>query len=319
MAHQIERNYAFFASNTPAWHDLGHVLKDAPTVKEAWRMAYPHELFQLDIAAKLPSDDGAALYHDAPGYSAIVRDDGKVLGVHSDRYGLTQPYDVFARFEPLIDSGLVELEAGGSLCDGRKMWALAKVKGAESDIVPGDPIKGYLLFQTSFDGSCTAGAGFTGVRVVCANTLAMAQEDVTYRTKHTKHVNTRLDSIRDDIARTLHVFRENVESMRALATKQVTRKAQETYIRHVLVGPDTTQEISTKLENKVCDVIELLDTQKGLELVPRVRGTAWQAYNAVTDYLTHHAGRTQDSRLDSQWFGANAKVNQKALELAFTM
>lgn len=318
MADMIEADNAFF-TGIPAWHGKGEVYRDAPPIHVAAKRACPYELFQLDIAAKMTGPDGTPLYHNANGYSAIVRSDGKVLGVHSDRYGLTQPYEMFNRFAPLVDSGLVQLEAGGLLNEGKKLWILGKIKGGEADIVPGDPVKAYLLFQTSFDGSCTAGAGFTGVRVVCANTLAMAQGDVSYRTKHTKNVNQRLDAYRDDIARTLHAFRENVESMRTLASKQVTRKEQETYIRHVLAGPENAEELSTKMENKISEVIELLDTQKGLELVPRIRGTAWQAYNAVTDYVTHRAGRTQDSRLDSQWFGVNAKVNQRALEMAFTM
>ena len=322
MAHQIEGNYAFFGDKLPAWHGIGHVLKDAPTPEKAWSLAYPHNLFQYDISAKMPDGNGGAFYHDAPGYSAIVRDDGKVLGIHSDKYGLTQPFEVFKRFEPLIDSGLVELHAGGSLCEGRKMWALAKIKGGDADILPNDTIRAYLLFQTSFDGSCVAGAGFTGVRVVCANTLAMAQNDVTFRTKHTKNVNRRLDAYRDDVAQTLLAFRENVENMRTLARKQVTRASQETYIRHVIVGPEPKEaprEISTKLENKVAEVVELLDTQKGLKDLPKMRGTAWQAYNAVTEYITHKAGRTVDSRVDSQWFGANARLNQTALDLALAL
>lgn len=318
MSHMIEADYAFFSDSKPAWHKIGHVLKDQPTAFEAWRMAYPHTIHQLDVAAKMPTDTGID-YHDAPGYSAIVRDDGKVLGIHSDKYGLTQPFEVFQRFEPLIDSGLVKLHAGGSLCEGRKMWALGKIVNGEAEIVPGDEVRAYLLFQTSFDGSCTAGAGFTGVRVVCANTLAMAQKDLDYRTKHTKHVNARLDSYRDQVKATLESFRETVDNMRALARKQVTRKQQETYIRHVLLGPEIPTEVSTKMENKILEVVELLDTQKGIKDLPKIRGTAWQAYNAVSDYITHHAGRTADSRLDSQWFGVNAKVNQRALELAYTM
>ncbi len=61
---------------------------------------------------------------------------------------------------------------------------------------------------------------------------------------------------------------------------------------------------------------DLIDGQKGLELVPAARGTAWQAYNAVTDYLTHTAGRNNDNRLHGQYFGQAADVNQQALQLA---
>jgi phage/plasmid-like protein (TIGR03299 family) len=321
MAHEIENNKAFYTVK-PAWHGLGEVLSAAPSATEAWRMAYPHTLIETPVSWSIQDDAGTLHHEKAQGFKAIVRDDGRVLGIHSDAYGLVQPGEVFKRFEPLIDSGLVELEAGGSLYEGRRMWALAKVRGADAEILPGDTVKGYVLFQESWDGSTQSGMGLTNVRVVCANTLAAAQGDVSYRTRHTRHVNARLDSYRDQIAGVLQGFQKSVENMRALAARKVTRQAQEVYVREVIAGPESLAvgaELSTKLENKVQNVITLLDTQKGLEFVPAIRGTAWQAYNAVTEYLTHEHGRTVDSRLANQWFGAGVAQNRAALERALTM
>lgn len=321
MAHEIEGGKAFFTVK-PAWHGLGQVLSTAPTAAEAWRMAYPHTLIETPVSWSIQDDSGTLHHERAQGFKAIVRDDGRVLGIHSDAYGLVQPGEVFKRFEPLIDSGLVELEAGGSLYEGRRMWALAKVRGADAEILPGDSVRGYVLFQESWDGSTQSGMGLTNVRVVCANTLAAAQGDLTYRTRHTRYVNARLDAYRDQIAGVLRGFHESVETMRALAARKVTRAAQEVYVREVIAGPEALKpevKLSTKLENKVDQVIGLLDTQRGLELVPAARGTAWQAYNAVTEYLTHDHGRTVDSRLANQWFGPGVSQNRAALERALTM
>ena len=63
-------------------------------------------------------------------------------------------------------------------------------------------------------------------------------------------------------------------------------------------------------------IIDRLDTQRGIEYVPAMRGTVWQAYNAVTEYITHDYGRSDDSRLQAQWFGATATMGKKALDLA---
>lgn len=321
MAHNIENN-KYFGVNQPAWHGLGTTLSEAPTPEEAWRLACPHVLFKVPIQWAYTDLEGNTETGPAPEHCAIVRDDGRVLGVHSNRYEPVQPSAVFDRYRPLIDSGLVTLETGGTLNDGKRMWVLGKVAGADAEIVPGDPIRGYVLFQESWDGSLCAGAGLTSVRVVCANTLAMAQGDVTMRAKHTRGVHAKLDSYRDEIARVLHGFRENVEAMRTLARKQVTRAAQEVYIREVIAGPESLEkdaEISARTENKVDTVINLLDTQRGLELVPAIRGTAWQAYNAVSEYLTHDHGRDAESRLASQWFGQSAKINTRALQAALAL
>lgn len=316
MSNNVEGTYNLGVATSP-WRS-GVSLKDASTPREGWLKAYPHHLFKMSVAWK-DMETGSPVYGDADGFCAIVRDDGRVLGIHSDRYELVQPSEVFDRYEPLIDSGLVTLETGGSLSGGKRMWVLAKVQGADSDILPGDPIKGYVLFQESFDGSLCSGGGFTNIRVVCANTLAMAQADLGLRVKHTKNVHDRLNAYRDEIARALNAFRETTEIMQGLARRQVTRHAQELYIREVIAGPASLgldPDTSARTENKVDRVIELLDTQRGLELVPAMRGTAWQAYNAITEYITHEHGRGEDSRLVNQWFGPGARDNRKALQLA---
>ena len=50
-----------------------------------------------------------------------------------------------------------------------------------------------------------------------------------------------------------------------------------------------------------------------------VKGTLWGGYNAITEYLTHERGRTQDTRMDSVWFGDSHKVAQRALRVAHQM
>ena len=57
----------------------------------------------------------------------------------------------------------------------------------------------------------------------------------------------------------------------------------------------------------------LFENGKGHELGS---GTVWNAYNAVTEYLTWEKGRTTDNRLHSLWFGADVNTNQKAFDAA---
>lgn len=61
------------------------------------------------------------------------------------------------------------------------------------------------------------------------------------------------------------------------------------------------------------NVIELLESGgRGLDL-PGVKGTAWGAYNAVTEYLTWERGRSDDNRLNQAWFG---DIGKRALTAA---
>jgi hypothetical protein len=60
--------------------------------------------------------------------------------------------------------------------------------------------------------------------------------------------------------------------------------------------------------------------------MPEIKRTAWTAYNAVTELVDHRrSGRGVDegdrasSRLQSVWWGAGAKLKERAWELALQM
>ena len=318
MAHEIEGNYAFFGSNTPAWHGLGTVLTDAPSIQEAWSMAYPFQLLKCPLETYVEVD-GERHRADVAGHACIVRNDGKQLGIVGEGYELEQPIDVLSFFEPYIESGLVELEAGGSLKEGRRMWALGKVKQSEVDIVPGDTVKAHLLAATSFDGSMSKLIKWVDTRVVCANTLAVARREISteYRIKHTKNMKSKIADAQAHVAATLENHRQATKLYKALAAKPMTHGAMVTYVRNVLAPEVLDKDYTPQLRTKVDLVTDLLESQRGLDLVPAARGTAWQAYNAVSDYVTHHAGRNEDNRLNNQWFdAATIGLNSRAMELA---
>lgn len=60
-------------------------------------------------------------------------------------------------------------------------------------------------------------------------------------------------------------------------------------------------------------IVEIFETGgRGLDM-PGVKGTAWAAYNSVTEYLTWERGRSSDNRMQQAWFG---DVGKRALNAA---
>ncbi len=53
--------------------------------------------------------------------------------------------------------------------------------------------------------------------------------------------------------------------------------------------------------------------------VPGFRNNYWGAYNAVTEFLTYNQGRSAENRLDNNWFGTGAALNESALDIALEM
>jgi len=278
-------------------------------------------LHECPLEAYILDDQGAKHYLPIATHKAVVRDDGKHLGIVGNDYKLEQPFEVMNFFAPYIESGLVELEAGGSLREGSRIWALAKIKHSEAEIVKGDTVKAYLLAATSFDGSLARLTKFCDTRVVCANTLAIARSESSteWKVRHTKNMAEKMSDVKRHVNIALDAHNSNVEAYRYLAGHHMRHSEQVAYVTKVIAEDKPKKEWSAQLTAKVSTVIELIDNQRGLEYVPAIKDTAWQAYNAISEYVTHHAARNSDNRLNNQWFDSSTQnLNSRALELALT-
>lgn len=318
MAHQIES--MFFMGETP-WHGLGNRVTEALTVEQAIKQAgLDWAVRKEEIQLKIAPD----LY--VPGYATVREINQKidVLGVVGPRYTPLQNTEAFNFFNPLVESGLVTLETAGSLSDGKKIWVMARINdNSDMSIVGDDTVRKFILLSNSHDGTTAVRCGFTPVRVVCANTLAMAHstgESQLIRLRHSKSVVANLESLREVMNVANANFESTADQFRQLARKQISRADLEKYVKVCLeVNPNAkADEISTRKANQIADVISLFESGRGMDM-KGVKGTVWAAYNAVTEYLTHNAGNSADSRYNSLWFGNGAVRNQVALTEAMAL
>jgi len=314
---------SYFGVGEPAWHRLGTTLKSPPTVKEAITLAGLD--WQVRLQPLHMRYDGEEM--PVTGWYSTVRDSDKsVLGVVGHTYKPLQNADAFEFFQPWLDEGLADLETAGSLRHGKRVWVMAKLKGLEAEVVPGDPVVSYVLLSNGHDGTMAIRAGTTHQRVVCANTLAAAHGDEgskLFRIRHTKKANNALSVIRETMNAITREFEASVEQYKALTRFGVRKADIENYVRRVFTpkviegGPVPTDE------NDTCDrllpkIIRLFEEGAGNN-IPGVSGTAWGLYNSVTDFLSHERGNSDDNRLNSLWYGDSLKVNQRALQVAMAM
>jgi phage/plasmid-like protein (TIGR03299 family) len=327
MAHEIES--MFFVGQAP-WHGLGTRLDGPPTVAEAIRAAGLDWTVRLDpLYAAAPDiqmqSDGSLVIHDAAAvktdhFATRRESDGKVLGVVGPHYRPLQNVEAFAWFQPFLDAGLAKLHTAGSLRGGRRVWVLARLAGGPLEIAAGDVVERFVLLSNSHDGTLAVRVGFTPIRVVCANTLAMAHgSDASklIRVKHTAGVRDNLDAIRDVMDLANQRFEATAEQYRRLAARTICQADVRKYVRKVFQVADDAQP-SARLANILLTVEGLAEVGRGNDL-PSVRGTWWAAYNGVTEYLGTLAGRNADSRLNSLWFGDAALTSRRALEVALEM
>jgi phage/plasmid-like protein (TIGR03299 family) len=296
------------------WHKLGNVLsqEDSRSVELTIKAA------GLDWTVEkktLQVSETGQLVHNL--FAHVRNTDKRILGYGTERYNILQNLEAFQFFQPFLDMGGCDFETAGSLHDGEVIWVMAKLKGC-LEVAPNDEIAKYLLLSHSHNGKNAINVAETPVRVVCANTLAMAKANQTTwgKIKHSKSMHTSLASARDALAKANIRFEEYLSLYQRLAAAQCsTAKATEYFLKVMGKEGQASGEIPTRTKNKLDRLHELMEAGKG-NTNPAIRGTFWTAYNAVTEYLSHEAGRSDENRYHSLWYGDD---NMNALGLALEL
>lgn len=259
---------------------------------------------------------------EVSGRASIRESDDSVLGMVGPRWTPLQNRDAFSVFEPLVESGDMAWHTAGSLRDGQRVWVLCQLNLDNSEIVPNDEIAKFALLSNGHDGKLAVHFGFTPIRVVCANTEAMARKSSAsklIRVRHHRFVKENVDGLRDVMDLANQEFEATAEQYRWLANRQINQEDLKKYVKIVFgVGKKDDNDIGTRQQNILNKVENLFETGLGTEIAG-VQGTWWGAYNAVTEYLNYEKGRTTANRLDSLWFGQNGVQNSNALESALLL
>jgi phage/plasmid-like protein (TIGR03299 family) len=313
MAHEVE-TMAYFG-DLP-WHKLGTALKESDLYDWPGASRKAGLDWEVELVSLVTADTQARVTHRAVRRTS----DSRVLGVVGPRYAPLQNKDAFSWFQPFLDAKEAALHTAGSLKSGSRIWVLAKLNRDPLVIAEGDEVEKFLLLSHGHDGSLAVRCGFTPVRVVCQNTLALAHgSDASklIRLKHTKDVLENLANVREVMNLANAEFEATAKQYRRLARKNVNQADLRKYVRRVL-KIESEEDMSTRSKNIVEEIVRLAEAGRGNDL-PSVRGTLWTAYNGVSEWLTYNRGRSEDNRLNSLWFGESALTNRLALEVALDM
>lgn len=181
MAHEVET--LAFVNELP-WHglgvDLSGIASERPIFGDEFR-----SLAGLDWTLRLDPIESNGVV--VPDFRAVVREtDGAIFSIVGKDYRVINPEQVFGIPDELVAQGLLTYETAGSLCGGRIIFALAKMRETEiarrrawldryGDTWGGkDTIENFVLWTSRNDGNGCRTGGTTRVRVVCKNTYDAA-------------------------------------------------------------------------------------------------------------------------------------------------
>ncbi len=311
MAHMIET--MAWTGPTP-WHGLG-VQVDPGISSDAMLSAAGLDwtVEKTPLHARTNSGIVNILSHNALTRST----DGKVLSVVGAGYQPVQNREALEFFRAFVEAGDMRLETAGSLGGGRRIWALASLRdGFELD--GGDVVQGFLLLTNPHTANAALVAQFTPIRVVCANTMAMAlagESAGIYRHAHFTAFDAERAKVALGLAR--HQLADFHEASAFLASKRSTDEMVRRFFVEVF---EPIRSINDDIESlvrlpRVQRALDALTIQPGAELRSS-EGTWWGAVNAVTWLADHKFGRSADTRLSSAWYGEARQFKLRALAKA---
>ena len=313
MAHQVET--MAYAGEVP-WHGLGVPVSDDLTPQQIQTKAGLDWIVEKrDIFVKDNFGDDIRI----PGKKALTRSsDDRVFDLVGDDWNPIQNTQAFEFFNEYVAAGDMTMETAGALNDGRRVFALAKVKESFS-ILGDDKVDSYLLFSNPHEYGRAIDIRFTPIRVVCNNTLTFSLQSAS---KNFVKLNHRTLFDADLVKQQMGLASEKFAMYKDMAEFLSTRKfTVENLIKYYNdVFPHTyakgkLKEIKAKedLSLNAKTAFEVLETQPGAEYGA---GTWWSALNSVTYMTDHTMGRNAQSRLTSAWFGQNGRRKVRAVNKA---
>ena len=257
----------------------------------------------------------------------VVRSDTRdILGVVGTSYRPVQNRECFSFLDAVVSDGRLRYHTAGALGKGERVWMLAKLPNDIRVKNSDDITEKFLLLSNSHDGGSALRVYFTPIRVVCANTLAMAEGGSRGQGVSIIHKGDLSSKVQQaqEVLGLAEQFYDFVElKIDRLATYYPSGEELDNYFAAVAPNPPAGE--STRAKNVRQELHRLFEQGIGHDM-PEIRHTAWTAYNAVTEYVDHcrtTRGTTPAdraaNRLESAWFGSGAQLKQRAWELALQM
>jgi phage/plasmid-like protein (TIGR03299 family) len=305
MAHELETvngQTAFASLREPAWHGLGTVFENEVTTKEMLDLAH---LSNWNVRLEdVAIPDGFA---SDKSYSFVTRtnpfnpEQNDVLGVVGERYVPLQNEDLFDFGDLMLDGG-GRWETAGSIKGGRQVFGSLALE-RETVLDPNgvsDKVNTYLLINTSHDGSVAIQASITPVRVVCANTLNLALGSLkgkkgikqSFKIRHTATASGKVQQAREALGLANAYMDEFDKLAQKMIETEITKAKFDELLALAYPAPEKDAKGSFKKYNDKIDQLQAIYVG---EYNNTISGTAWGAFNAMTERLDWYRTGRGDS------------------------
>jgi phage/plasmid-like protein (TIGR03299 family) len=242
---------------------------------------------------------------------SIYRDDTKEeLGITGMGYSILQNTEAWSFFNVICEKYGCKFSKAREF-NGGKQVILEAIFPDPVEIRPNDTYQKMYRLSNGFDGIHTTESAFWINRMVCTNGLRANFKDVenTFKMRHTKNTTTRIEKAMAMYGMSIKYFEKFEMVAKELTQKMLDRTMVEKFLDG-LCGISDNKKIMEKRE-----IIEKLFTDG----TGTGRGTAWDLYNAATEYVDHMSKKTDnviddDKTLEYAMVGDGVDFKEKAFD-----
>lgn len=311
MAHEIES--IAYANQVP-WHGLGARIEDSATPEEFLKAAGLD--WEVNLHPLIAEVEGEKV--PVPGRFALIRNtDKKVMTVTGSAWKPLQNRDTLDFMSRYVAAGGAKMETAGSLRGGKIVWGLAKLSHS-FEVRPGDRVEGYMLITSPHVVGQAISIRTTTVRVVCANTMALAERggEVNYRQNHLTAFD--IEKAHEAVQ---NAHEELAACERRAKVLDKLKLTAEDAVRKVLVPVfmpeiETDSEVIKSIMNADVMPKKLAEILHSIENAPgAIADNGWGVLNGITHWIDHVQGHGAESRMYRSWIGGYGRSKLQAEEL----
>jgi len=307
MAAQFESG---FFVREPAWHGMGKVLDDYPenwdaARKEAGLTWEPVSAPNFGFTGLAP--DGSVVYdpelavtdengkpvgsytRDTDKQRVVRSDSGLLLGTPSNWYEIITHAEMGEIVEAIEGQPNVKYETTVVLDGGKAVASVVRLD--EPVTLPGDNslTLPYLALTARHDGTGALRAQSTSVRIVCANTFALAEAEgdrnnTVFTFSHSRSWHERVEEAREAIRGLRADFTAYVGMAEEWARTPVTKRQRELFVTEFIPMPPG-ELISDRVAKNVETARQAVRDILASKTTETINGTALGLIQAAGEYL----------------------------------
>ena len=259
-------------------YGIGTDVSKANTMEEALQIAG----LDWTVEPKAVVVDGKEI----PGLQANMTNEGKFLGIVSNKYKIVNNMEAFSFADSLI--GEIQLDTAGSLFEDKKIWVAAKFNDID---LAGQKFENYLVFTNSHDGKSSIRAAIIPILTNGYPLNLPLNKKRNWSITHSGNIDKKMEQAAETIKLAEDYLAEIVRQTDKMVSTKISEKQLDAFIEQLF--PIKPQDGDRRIDN----IVETRNAAKGyINKITNNVGTAWQVINGISAYISNsNAKRSSDT------------------------